>query len=300
MKYTILIFTVICWICFINAQQTFAPLGAKWYYSSASQGIAPPDAAYWLYESKKDTIINGISCQKISTSKINYLGNQISGTSLLVYTTNDTVLYFNNYVKKFVPLYIFNVQVNDTLTFYKPDNKDLSSDSTFRVVVDSISFLAINNHSLRRIYIKSIDFYEFGNCFTERIGSDFGLLPEYYTSIPEKEVGALRCYSDSSISTNFTSYACDYRVSVNIESTREDNIVGILPNPIFSFAYIECKHSKLSQINICDIRGQQQKVECINTLIGYRIDMSNFSPGLYFFHIQLLSGERYIRKVLKE
>jgi hypothetical protein len=304
MRKFLFIIIVILFAQLASAQQIFAPIGAKWHYSSSSQGAAPPDAAYWIYESEKDTIYNGISCQKIYTKKVDYLGDTIIGLPYFTYTSGDTVMYFNSYVNKFTPLYIFNVNVGDTLTFYKPDNIDSSIDSTFRVIVDSITFISINSYSLQRIHTSRIDFYEFKNHFTERIGGDVWLLPEYYTSIPEREVGPLRCYSDNDIDINFTSNSCDYRVFVGLNENKVFNGIDVYPNPSGNdYIKVVYKNKSPDKIYLFDLFGKAKEISFKhdeNTSNVISIDITLLNSGTYFLKIQFYNGESVVRKMIKE
>ena len=285
------------------AQQMFAPLGAQWHYSSASQGVAPPDAAYWLYESEKDTTINNIDCKKITRKLFNHLGDTITNITpinIITYSSGDTVMYFNNFMNKFTPLYIFNVQQSDTLTFYKPHNPVFGNDTTFRVIVDSVNFFQVNNLNLKRIYTTPLDEFKYIGFYAERIGCYGWLLPEYFTSITENE-SPLRCYSDAEISINFTSNACNNKTIVGIKDVTKRDALSIYPIPTSDRLHINSFTNKIIHLSIYDVRGVRVKnISLSDMQANINDDVSTLSSGIYFIHIRFQNNTFTVNKFFKE
>lgn len=286
----------------VVAQQIFAPLGAKWYYSSASQGTAPPDAAYWLYESEKDTTLNNIACKKITRKLFNHLGDTITNITpinIITYTSGDTIMYFNNFMNKFTPLYIFNVQQSDTLTFYKPHNPVFGNDTTFRVIVDSVNFFQVNNLNLKRVYTSPLDEFKFNGFYAERIGCYGWLLPEYLTSILENE-GPLRCYSDADISINFTSNPCDYKTIVGIQDVKKNDALSIYPIPASGRLHINSSTNKIIHLSIYDVRGVRHRdISFSDMQTNVIIDISNLLSGIYFIHARFQNNTFTVNRFFK-
>src|SRR5690606_3744893 len=106
------------------AQGDFAPIGATWYYSWASNEMQ--DVGYFIYESAGDTTSQGQVCRNIKGtlySKANTPSAEVDTSDypgLCVYSNPDTVFYYDVDLNRFLPLYIFNVNVGDTVKYRVP------------------------------------------------------------------------------------------------------------------------------------------------------------------------------------
>lgn len=289
MKKNILLFAAIIITYFGFAQQPFAPIGAKWHYSSVSNVYTPADANYWLHVSEKDTTINSIPCKKIAKTLFTNSDDTLTYFNPdFTYTATDTVYCYNHLLHKFIPLYIFNVHSGDTLTYHIHFTPVFSQDSTFRVKVDSIDFVTIDTFSLKRIYTSPIDEFGFRGPYIERIGCTGYFLPIHFS---ENE-GSLRCYSDNDISINFTSFSCDYKETVGINSVLQQSKIYTYPNPANSSLYI--KNTIPVNFEITNIFGQTVLKSTLTE--NQPINISQLPNGIFFLQVQDLNSS-YITSV---
>lgn len=238
MKMPLILFLTFC--LFIDnpvmAQTDFAPLGAEWYYGSTG---TINDLHYCRYWVEKDTVIDGQSCQKISGTYVPVKGDSTATEPVFVYTTGDTVLYYNRAFSKFTPIFIYNVGKGDTLTFYFPHftfppGTTHHTDTFFHVTVDDVAMIDIDGLKLRQVWTSPfpLTFWEMGRSYIERIGSLFDLLP-FYTSLmlPEDNERSLRCYKDADIAYQYTAFHCDYLPVKTNDINNFLSFVAIYPNP---------------------------------------------------------------------
>ena len=290
MKKLILISLTLLLTTFIYGQ-TFAPLGAKWYYSSEHGGTAPFNSEYYLYESKLDTVIAGHSCKKISVTYFQYLnGDTAYLPPVFTYQSTDTVFYFNSIYSRYFPLYIFNVVQGDTLIFHSPDIPYPLSDTTWRAVVDSVTNLIISSDTLIRVWTSPLDNYAFYGSYIEKLGCDFLMFPQ--NGLIMESDGPMRCYSDSTISYNFSSLSCDFRLTTGINKI--DNLLefSIFPNPTNDIINIVTINNKQQHYKIYNSLGQLIMIGVLLQKTSISID--NFNNGIY--NIQLTTDTKTYRK----
>jgi hypothetical protein len=150
------------------AQNSFAPLGAEWWYSGNNWDYAlyPPGWGTnetWIDHVSVvvDTSIQGISCRKLVATRIKKSGLNadsafVAGnTEFYLYDNTDTVFIFNEVANRFQPLYILNAAEGDTICLKTP-NPATSPDSTFCYVVDSIRMVAYDTTHLKTFYTRAI------------------------------------------------------------------------------------------------------------------------------------------------
>ncbi len=161
------------------AQNTFAPIGAEWWYYSKDEFWQ--EGVYSLLHAKvtHDTLYEGKTCQVIEQEGIKKTGfaileggkMQISAPvtepfrSLYVYDNQDTVFIYNDLFGKFTPLYVYNVTEGQTLCLpvipdvYEKVNfytGSVFTDSVFCMVVDSIRTVQYDTSLLKTIYTHSL------------------------------------------------------------------------------------------------------------------------------------------------
>lgn len=167
-----ILFAIFLCLPFLSyAQQTFAPVGAEWWYSGRYYDYIDPSgydehnplpANYnWVthVQSAGDTVIAGIACQHlVCTHKIRMATNPDSirtgNGSVFVYDNTDTVFVYSDNAGRFIPLYIFNVSAGDTVCL-----SGLFSwfgDSTFCYVVDSIRMALYDTSHLKTYYTHTL------------------------------------------------------------------------------------------------------------------------------------------------
>jgi hypothetical protein len=154
-----------------NAQNTFAPVGAEWWYggdnfsySNWPGGLSITGNFTWTdhVQSTLDTTIDGQPCRKVIVTRMQKNNPSpdsvfLSGTkSLYFYDNTDTVFVFNEKANMFTPLYIFNTPIGDTVTLAAFDPADIDIDS-FSYVMDSIKTESFGAQQLQSYYIHAFD-----------------------------------------------------------------------------------------------------------------------------------------------
>jgi len=174
---------------------------------------------------------SGYNCRKIKA--VQYLPDKTHSALQPLYVFGDTnrIMYYNSYQKRFVIGYKFNVTVGDTLTYYTPQPQS-AGDTTFRVIVYSVTTLTVQTEKLKRVYTTPLDGWSFGNDgYAQLIGGLASMLPQpinYYSN-----EGPLLCYQDTSLYFKYFTggVACDYAVS---SKEQTENNFTIYPNPVTS------------------------------------------------------------------
>lgn len=127
----------------------FAPIGATWHYSyfNSNQNNF---YGYIYQEVVKDTVISGQACRKLERMRIGVPRHDQSApidsvtmSSIYLYSNPDTVFYYNDIFERFLPLYIFNVEAGDTMTFHVPfilPSDEEGDDTLFQVVVTNVTY----------------------------------------------------------------------------------------------------------------------------------------------------------------
>lgn len=287
------------------AQGEFAPIGAKWYYSLSYA----MDLRLGFTEQvvTKDTTIDGQICRKIERTEVVKRGdisNSPTDTntleSLYVYSNPDTVFYYNTIFEKFLPLYIYNVAVGDTISYHVPDTNWLSvlTDSIFRMKVTRINQQQFGGESLKYISVSSIDvYYTYGGVYGggdyyEKLGSTTWLLHDNTAQVSTRP-SDLRCYSDVNISYVLgAEIPCDYvdgPTSINGKQLKDRNI-SVYPNPAHDYITIKADGINLqdAEIYIYDVVGK--KIHA--TITNGQIDVSALAQGAYL--IKIVVGDDYV------
>jgi len=293
------------------AQGDFAPIGAKWYYSLSYA----MDLRLGFTEQvvTKDTTIDGQICRKIERTEVVKRGdisNSPTDTntleSLYVYSNTDTVFYYNTIFEKFLPLYIYNVAVGDTISYHVPDTNWLSvlTDSIFRMKVTRVSQQQFGGETLKYISISLIDeYYSYGGVihsgdgYYEKIGSTNWLLHNN-TARVSTTPSFLRCYSDATLSYVLDAeIPCDYvdgPTSINGRQLKDRNI-SVYPNPAQDYINIKADGINLkdAEIHIYDAVGKKVNASIANG----KIDVSALAQGMYLLKL-VVGNDNLVKKVL--
>lgn len=303
------------------AQSNFAPVGATWYHSGF-EGVYKSVAV-------KDTLILGISCRQIkqriyiSWPGPVYAMDLASTRDLYIYSNPDTVFCFNDRINRFSPLFVFNVNVGDTVRlplFNAPSACTyVSKDTTklFEFIVDSVKNVIYDGEILKTVYSKCIipkDLYKFEsqgwfywgdslNVYAEKIGSlKTGLLPYCVGACPTlATMGCafprnLRCYEDDSIKVHLVDTCLNpswVPASLNEKTTSTQKIV-IYPNPTndkISLGFELINHQ--TKVIIVDVMGKKVFEKDFTKSSTISIDVAEIKSGVYFVKL-LKEGETTI------
>jgi hypothetical protein len=318
-----------------HAQHTFAPIGAEWWFSGDSYDYSYPLYGYWYHDLwtdhakvTNDTMINGINCNKITVTRLQsqfprpdsvFVSMQ---TNYYVYDNTDTVFIYYPPSASFRPLYIFNVQENDTVCMQNPYPRGNFEDSLFCYVVDSVRSPMINNIPLKTIYTHPIYlgsdntlYINWGSsthngAYSQRIGINKntaqGFLPVFVFVLADGATfatfpfGKLRCYSDSTLSIHNGNLPCDTVLPLSVKNIGQmANKISIFPNPANNQINIVIKsvlqHDLM--LTLTDITGHHlQQIKIPKRTAAGQIDVSQYPAGLYLITIEC-EGQRYYQKV---
>ncbi|MGE0637699.1 MAG: T9SS type A sorting domain-containing protein [Bacteroidia bacterium] len=257
---------------FSDAQNDWAPVGAKWTYTISNEWTG--EQTYKVMESVSDTIIDGIDCRKLFYNPV------LSGCRVLnyvnyVYSDSNKFYFYNDTTHQFSVLYDFSLVPGDTHVVEMVYGNDMT------MIVTDTSSVNINGVNLRAYEIQDISTpssYYFPGKIIERIGSNFFFFPQH--GICHGYMGGLRCYSDTAIDLYETGVVpyCDYSTSIN-----ERDLIDfeIFPNPTQDFLYLKNTTQNLSY-KILDYTGRiilSGKTEKVPIAIG--INVQTLSPGYY-------------------
>ncbi len=269
---------------FSNTHAQFAPLGAKWHYSSSDNGSAPSGATYKLFESEKDTVLAGVNCKKLKITHFKYNGDTIFPVPFFVYQSNDTVFYFNDVYSRFFPLYIFNVNVGDTLVYHTPYIPTNPADTNLYVRVDSVTKFISGSDTLKHIWTSSIlnTVLFFDGGYIELLGCPNVMFHQAGFTFPEAD-GPMRCYEDSSIFIKKSSTNCDYRLTSGISAEKENSSISVYLNPNNQIVQLKTSENASIHYNLFDANGK--RIIQGNFNFETAIDLSRNTDGIYYLQL---------------
>lgn len=290
------IFTILIFFITISnvSSQDFASIGSEWYYGENFAFSGNID--YIKFTSVKDTIISGKNCHQIN--KRHKLSCNDRPISEFLYTSNDTVYFFDEKFNEFQILYVLDFQVNNSWSFKVIDG--LGDIDTITVIVDSIYLTVVNSISLNSMKVtyhkqaeNSINNYDYQSTIIDKIGDVhymFNWNNEKYNACDINYTDGLRCYKDSTIGIYQRSLnPCDYTYNWTgiIDKENIFNNITISPNPSNGTFYINLDKLKDVTIKIFDLSGNVVYSKFKSSSISY-IDL-NINQGLYI--LQLKSSE---------
>ncbi|HEC43980.1 MAG TPA: T9SS type A sorting domain-containing protein [Bacteroides sp.] len=185
-----------------SLSQTFAPAGSQWYYD---EGFAfSGDINYLKFQSEKDTLFMGRNCQMLVKEKKLLCNNRPSIEFL--YTSDDTVYFYDEDFNAFQVLYIFSAKKDDYWSIRILDEENRID--TLVIKVDSTYRSNINGFDLRTLdvtYEKKAEghySYAYHSKIIERIGDVsymFNWYPWNSIACDMNFTSGLRCYQDEDI-----------------------------------------------------------------------------------------------------
>ena len=272
--------------------QNFGTIGTQWYYSENASGGCPGNCEYLHLESVLDTVISGQTTHKISSTYYRHTGDTLQLDPIYLYEQSDTVFMWSFSKSKFLTTYIFNGNIDDTLTLDVPDTI-FWTDSTYRLVIDTVINVIVDGVPLKKYGTTALDHYQFynGGYFMDRIGGLDWFFPRPEI-IPEAG-GPIRCYSDAQIDTSFQVVACDYILYTSIDELTDDNVIEVYPNPTIGLLTIKPKQP-IDKIELYDLTGK-----LVTMTRELTIDFSDLPNGLYILTIHITTGQKIGKKIIK-
>ena len=273
--------------------QNFASIGTEWHYSEHASGACSGNCEYLHLESIADTIIQGKTTRKITQTYYQINGDTAMLNPIYVYEELDTVFSYSFNKNRFLTLYIFNKTQGDTITLDSPEDNFAWTDSTYRLVIDTVINTTINGVSLKKYKTSPLDDYQFynGGYFIDKIGGLDWFFPRAAT-IPEAG-GPIRCFSDTQIDTSFQTIACDHIIYTSIVEFTDNLDIEIYPNPTHDIFKIKSEKS-INKVELYDLSGKL-------VLKTKKIDLniSELRNGQYIVKIYLSNGQEIERKIIK-
>jgi len=273
--------------------QSFAPIGATWYYS---EGFAfSGDIGYSKIESIGDTIINSKSCKILKKSNIEGCSNR---PQIEFFHENDSgeVFFYESDLNIFQKLYDFNAAVGDSwyIKLKYNDGLELKIVDSVKYYVESISYLNINGNNLKVFHIKVepyqnyYEVYHSKSKIIENIGDVDYMFPWNLWFCDDNIISGLRCYEDNIIGFYSTGIvnSCNYTYHwTGLEKgTYEKSDLLIYPNPAENFINIYIKGISEFHFEIFDQSGRiiQSDVSFDSAI---QSNISCLKPGFYFVRI---------------
>lgn len=258
----------------------FAPLGAKWWYGELyydSWADTTPDQGFLLIESIGDTIIEGINCRILQSTRTTfenevYLLNYqfIYQDSFKIYSWFDTAFYL-----------IYDFSGED---FKIPVPYDWDDTDTTLIVIDSTDIIEISGIDFKRFYTHDdpIGFGYGNNSIIGFIGSNSYLFPiNYETTFLFIRSNGFNCYEDSVLNYKAVNHPCDttFIVPTNIEENRQEFTYNYFDN------YLVMNSDHSFDMTLYSINGQQ--VFELKNVLHVAEYLGNLPKGIYLIKIYL-------------
>ncbi len=271
----------------LNAQ--FAPEGATWHYG---EGFAfSGNIDYMKFVAEGDTIIEGVTCQKIRKyGQVACLGRP---STEFTYESEGIVYYYNPHHSEFEILYDFTAEPGDTWTMFTYEPGD-TSENEVTVHIDSVDTVILNGVELKRMYaLYQYDFPAWPGgpnhwrteVLIERLGNIgymFNLHNQTLFVCDGNYSTGLRCYEDEDFGLYETGNAdsCEYVfIWTSVSEVDKNNLISIYPNPVSQTLFIDAAPEVAPATYILsDITGRTiQK----GTLNNNEIELGTIPEGIY-------------------
>ncbi|MEZ5195662.1 MAG: T9SS type A sorting domain-containing protein [Bacteroidales bacterium] len=287
----LILFIALVGIChsFVISQE-WAPVGAKWHYSSYSWG-PPYINSPLIIESIGDTVINNKFCKVLIGSGLCSFTTDANYT----FSEDEKVYLFNETSNSFHILYDFSALAGETWTIVPSNPVD-----SFVVIVDSVYTRTINGNSYKVQDINTVDPYSTYSLVGEvikGIGNVHFLFPLYSTCDPWP--GPIRCYNNTESIIMFDTIPCDttYQYYNLVYNYDYYNLIEIFPNPTTEFITINMPiNLPIEEATIYNHLGQKVLTTRPE---NNKVDVSRLKPGIYFIEVKTKDG-RWNKKFIKE
>jgi hypothetical protein len=308
---TFLSFTLMFGISILSFSQTWAPVGAKWYYSHKI-GMGPE---LTVVESIGDTMIGGKQCRILKSYMIysvmfpngTYRYDTLICPMQYSYYEAGKVYLYDPILVDFLVLYNFNAAAGSIQTVidapFPGFCPETTNSSLFQYQVNTVNDTVINGITLTRQYISPTQdadwVYSDPNGMAgdypiiERIGSLKYLFGVTLYQAMEGSICCLRCYQDSNIfykATFWPDYRpCDYLTPIYTHMNEMDNFknnLKISPNPFRD--YISVDNQSDNEIRAYELfNSMGLKVNSgVVSESHISIGTDHLSPGFYFLKLK--------------
>jgi len=254
-----------------------------------------------------DSVIQNKTTMKLQSTWFNFqmnqfgawffTGPQISDTNYL-YADGDTVFYFQN--NQFQKLFDFSKTIGDAYAIGNTsDGEFCNTTSTAEVSNVGIDILGYPILTLSSPPTSDLRI-EYGD-YNTRFGGGAFLFPQrYYNCDPQVihdfPIFTFKCFQDDGMFYNPSGEDCEYMLThldlegLNSESPR------IYPNPTSSLLNIQTEQ-EFVELKLVDIKGKVLLKESQN--LSKVIDVSFFSPGIYFIELMNVNNDIFNYRFIK-
>lgn len=301
-NYLLLTLSLLCFLP-IKAQIEFAPVGATYYYLQETQFGFDAPLTPNIHEIIVigDTIIQEQLCSILQGSVMNWPCNN-EENKIFMYQDSGRVYYFRQDTETFDLLYDFNKNAGEwwEVPAFCTQGPGCGFHLDFTVMVDSVTYRDLNGFSVKvqHTTLSNEDgIIDYADIY-EGLGDLEHLFFEepWYCTTAHDWIRGLRCY-DSPTDGLFTFFedqgSCDMLVATDeaFESKLLD--IKIAPNPVNRIVQISKKG--YFSWKLYDVHGQLMSSKT-NNYNESKIDMAQYSKGIYFLQIQQHSTNKIVVK----
>lgn len=293
--------------------QVWVDQGAVWHYDFT--GFY--DGGFVKLEYNQDTLIDGVTCQKIEYTRSSFTYNQnseliflgeSSGLSGITYVSGDTVFYRKG--EHFFVLYNFGAEVGDSwvidTTTY---NLSPMCGDTSSVEVVETGNIQLNGVDYRTITLETTDDspYFLEGTFVERFGavnnsmSGHMLFPRQNDCDPnviyEYYVFTFKCFQDNSFPLYIPSAgSCEYAIGLDENNYSNGFSVSLYPNPVENELTISSSSlENLNEVLILNVLGEVVEKYAVSST-EKSFDVSHLDNGIYFICLDDGKRLKFIKK----
>jgi hypothetical protein len=274
------------WVLLLN--NSYSQQIAKWTYKSSFSNTLDTTTTV-IYE--KDTILEGIKCQKMKIHYPNTYG-LTEHSQFFIYKIDNKVY---EYPSKDI-LYDFDTEIDD---FWITSNK-------IKVIVDSVSYLKVDDHTLKQLHVRykvkrNINgfYYDYCSVITEKLGDHTWFINRKSWINPDYPIQTgkyLMQYSEKEFTLNnieTKELECKKEEILNTYFSEDlTNKTFLYPNPTTDDLHIKLEHGDydIEIRNLENIVLQKQQLQ-INHSSNITINVSDLSYGIYVLKL----NEQFIR-----
>lgn len=274
-----------------SISQEFAPVGAVWHYTKL---ICPPkgdcfEKNFMTVECTGDTVINGKLCSVLHKSDHTTCSDMEERS--FVYAENNRVYWYVPLIDEFTLLYDFNMEAGDS---WEVISTIENTDTCLRLIeVDSVSFISVNNETLKVMHVKGAWFNYHGS-ITERFGHSEYMFPWPFSCMMGDTLAVdcwgnliteLRCYEDDSFGfyQRWDSIDCDAVIPVGLqEFETHGSRIKVYPTLSNGYLTIEMAQPTPFEYSIISSLGKvisQERV--VNPGQANVLDVQHLDRGMY-------------------
>jgi len=277
-------------------QYDFAPVGARWTYSSRSN--FPGDFGNYprVVEVESEEFFQGRLCRKL-------VGIATSGLPdpLYVYSQQDSVFFYSEISGNFELLYDFGAEPGETWTI----NGLNGADNTNMLTIEAgTSFsAAVGDTTLQFLNITfALHPLDWGLKIIKGIGSDFFHLPYSFGLVGLNSPTGLRCYFDGQNEFQFVPFDCDtsFIVSSDEEPISAGSEISVFPNPATDrLMVLWDKPGSRLLFALYNPLGQPIRQQLLNPGSN-EVTLENLAVGVYYWNATDDIGRRQGGKIVKD